>query len=350
MELDELIGGCGEWLKGTGPDSDIVISSRIRLARNVAETPFPQRADERTKGDVVRLLREKIQEFAPIAFKGYVEVQGLTKLDRQFLVERQLISRELAESSGPRGVFIGQNESVSLMLNEEDHLRMQGLRSGFSLMDCWQEVNHIDDELQSGISFAFNDELGYLTSCPTNVGTGIRVSVMLHLPALVITKEMQKVFQSMNKMSLAVRGLYGEGSQALGDFYQISNQATLGKSEEQIIQLVQNVIPKILVYEREARQSLLKQQRASLHDRVSRALGALLSAWQMSSEEAMQHLSYVRLGINLELLNDVDMRVINELFMLTQPAHLQKLRHESLDKPERDVARASYLRERLQVN
>lgn len=350
MELDELIGNCGEWIRGTGPESDIVMSSRIRLARNLTDTPFPPKADERTKGEVVALLRAKIQEFSPIAFMGYVEVQGLTKLDRQFLVERQLISRELAESSGPRGVFIGQQESVSLMLNEEDHLRMQGLRSGYDLMNCWQEINHVDDELQSGISFAFSDDLGYLTSCPTNVGTGIRVSVMLHLPGLVITKEMPKVFQAMHKMSLAVRGLYGEGSQSLGDFYQISNQATLGKSEEQIIHRVQHVIPEILGYERKAREKLLKDKRSELRDQVSRAFGTLTSAWQISSEEAMRHLSHVRLGINLELLDDVDIHTVNELLMMAQPAHLQKIRHETLDKPDRDVVRAGYLRERLHLN
>ncbi|MCA8991795.1 MAG: protein arginine kinase [Planctomycetaceae bacterium] len=350
MELDDLIGGCGEWLRGTGPESDVVISSRIRLARNLTDMTFPPRADERTKEDAANLLREKILELSPVAFMGYVEVQGLSKLDRQFLMERQLISRELADAKGARGVFIGTSESISLMVNEEDHLRLQGLRSGFDLMNCWQEVNHVDDELQTGISFAFSDDFGYLTSCPTNVGTGIRVSVMLHLPALVLTKEIQKVFQAMHKMSIAVRGMYGEGSQALGDFYQISNQTTLGKTEEQIVQRVQHVIPEILGYERDARQELLRKHRARLHDQVSRAQGILGSARQISTEEAMQHLSHVRLGINLELLDNIDLGTVNELVMLIQPAHLQKLRHESLDKPERDAARSALLRDKLRLN
>lgn len=350
VELDDLIGKCGEWARGTGPESDVVMSSRIRLARNLTDTPFPPRADDRTKRDVVHLLREKIVEFSPVSLPGYFPVQEMPKLDRTFLMERQLISRELSEAKGPRGVFIGANESVSLMLNEEDHLRMQGLRSGYDLNDCWHEINRIDDELQRGLSFAFNDELGYLTSCPTNAGTGIRVSVMLHMPAMVMTKEMQKVFQSMHTMGLAVRGLYGEGSQAMGDFYQISNQTTLGKSEEQIISKVQQVIPEVLGYERKARADLLKEFRPKLHDQVSRALGTLSSARQISSEEAMQHLSQVRLGIAVELLHDVSLKKVNELFMLIQPAHLQKLHHASLDKPERDNLRADYLREQLHSN
>ncbi|MCA9087691.1 MAG: protein arginine kinase [Planctomycetaceae bacterium] len=350
MELDALIEKSGEWLRGTGPESDIVVSSRIRLARNLADTPFPPQADERSKRDAVELLRAKILENSPVEFMGYVDVQDLSRLDRQFLVERQLISRELADSKGPRGVLINQSETVSLMVNEEDHLRLQGLRSGYALNDCWQEINGLDDDLQAGIAFAFSDEFGFLTSCPTNVGTGMRVSVMLHLPALVMTKEMQKVFQAMHKMSLAVRGLYGEGSQAMGDFYQISNQTTLGRSEEQIIQKVQSVVPEILSYERRARQELIKRDRARLHDQVSRALGVLSSARQISSEETMQLLSSVRLGFNLELIDNVDIRTINELFVQIQPAHLQKIRHESLEQPERNVVRAAYLRERLHLN
>lgn len=350
MELDALIEKSGEWLRGTGPESDIVVSSRIRLARNLADTPFPPQADERSKRDAVELLRAKILENSPVEFMGYVDVQDLSRLDRQFLVERQLISRELADSKGPRGVLINQSETVSLMVNEEDHLRLQGLRSGYALNDCWQEINGLDDDLQAGIAFAFSDEFGFLTSCPTNVGTGMRVSVMLHLPALVMTKEMQKVFQAMHKMSLAVRGLYGEGSQAMGDFYQISNQTTLGRSEEQIIHKVQSVIPEVLNYERKARQELIRRDRSQLHDMVSRAFGVLGSARQISSEETMKLLSSVRLGIHLGLLDDVDVQTVNELFVQIQPAHLQKIRHESLEPPERNAVRAAYLRERLHLN
>ena len=347
MDLDELKQTSGEWLRGMGPESDIVISSRIRLARNVADYPFPSRADEATSEEVGAFLKERIENLSAVSRLSFLDVNTLTKLDRQFLVERQLISREHAESHGWRGAVISSDESASLMINEEDHLRMQVLRSGYDLEQCWEEINRIDDELEEHVAFAFSNEFGYLTSCPTNAGTGMRVSVMLHLPALVMTKEIQKVFQAMHKMSLAVRGLYGEGSQAMGDFYQISNQVTLGKSEEQIIQTVRKVVPDILTYERRARLALVKGDRQRLHDQVSRALGVLSSARQISSEETMELLSSVRMGINLSLVDEIEMASVNELFMHTQPAHMQKIRGEILESNERNVVRAGYLRERL---
>ena len=237
MDLDHLVNTIGEWLRGSGPESDIVMSSRIRLARNLAQFPFLSRADDATRGEIATVLKKSVTQLskglgAPL---NYLNVDTLEGLDRQFLVERQLISRELSDSHGSRGVGFSDQERVSLMINEEDHLRIQVLRSGFDLDSCWEEISHIDDLLQEQMNFAFNEEWGYLTACPTNVGTGIRVSVMLHLPALVLTKEIQKVFQALQKISLAVRGLYGEGSQAMGDFYQISNQVTLGKSEDQLL-------------------------------------------------------------------------------------------------------------------
>ncbi|TWT50021.1 putative ATP:guanido phosphotransferase [Thalassoglobus neptunius] len=347
MEFDDLKGTSGEWLRGTGPESDIVISSRIRLARNVADFTFPPRADESTRRETEALLKENIQELSTASDLKVIDVNQIDDLDRKFLVERQLISREHAESSGARSACIGALETVSLMINEEDHLRMQVFRSGYALESAWTQINRIDDELEERVSFAFSDEFGYLTSCPTNVGTGMRVSVMLHLPALVLTKEIQKVFQAMHKMNLAVRGLYGEGSQAMGDFYQISNQVTLGRTEEQIIQNVKRVIPDILDYERRARQALIKEDRQRLHDQVSRALGVLSSARQISSEETMEKLSSVRMGINLGLVDDIEISTVNELFMHIQPAHLQKIRGEELESTQRNVVRAAYLRDRL---
>ena len=347
MDLDNLKGTSGEWLRGTGPESDIVISCRIRLARNVAEFPFPSHVQESTQREIENLLKEHITHLDRRSPLSYVNIQDASALDRKFLVERQLISREHAEGTGARGACVAPQETVSLMINEEDHLRMQVLRSGYDLDSAWEEINQIDDQLESRVSFAFSDEFGYLTACPTNVGTGMRVSVMLHLPALVLTKEIQKVFQAMHKMSLAVRGLYGEGSQALGDFYQISNQVTLGRSEEQIIQNVKRVVPDILAYERRARQALVKADRQRLHDQVSRALGVLSSARQISSEETMEKLSSVRMGINLGLVDDIEVTTVNELFMHIQPAHLQKIRGEVLESSERNVVRAAYLRERL---
>ncbi|MEM1062297.1 MAG: protein arginine kinase, partial [Planctomycetota bacterium] len=234
--------------------------------------------------------------------------------------------------------------------NEEDHLRIQVLHSGFDLEDTWRRVDALDDAIEEEVTYAFDDQFGYLTSCPTNCGTGIRVSVMLHLPALVLTKEIQKVFQALQKISLAVRGLYGEGSQAMGDFYQISNQTTLGKSEDEIIANLREVVPNIIGYERRYRDALVKRDRQQLHDQVARAHGILRNAQTISSEETMHLLSSLRMGINTGLIDDVEMQTVNELFIQTQPAHLQKLREEELPSSERNVARAAYLRSRLQLD
>jgi protein arginine kinase len=347
VDLNDLIEMRGEWMRGKGPEADIVMSSRIRLARNLAQFPFLTRADEEVRGEIERTLHRHVIDLSLGGDLTYFDVNQLEGVDRQFLVERQLISRELAESHGSRGVCFTEGENVSLMVNEEDHLRVQVLRSGFDLDTCWNEINRIDDLLEERVTFAFNEELGFLTACPTNVGTGIRVSVLMHLPALVMTKEIQKVFQALQKISLAVRGLYGEGSQAMGDFYQISNQITLGKSEEQLIKNLRDVIPSIISYERKVRQTLVKESRQALHDKISRAYGTLKSAQSISSEETMHLLSSVRMGVNLGLIDDLPIPTVNELFIHTQPAHLQKLRRSHLDSTDRNVARASYLRQRL---
>ncbi len=347
MDLNGLAQTSGEWLRGTGPESDIVISSRIRLARNLAQFPFLSRADDAARAEIESLLRDPISSLPVDGELTYFSVNNLDALDRQFLVERQLISREHAEMHGSRGVGVGEEENVSLMINEEDHLRLQVLRSGFALDECWNEINRIDDALEEHVTFAFSEQLGYLTACPTNVGTGIRVSVMLHLPALALTKEIQKVFQAMQKMRLAVRGLYGEGSQAMGDFYQFSNQVTLGPSEQEIIDKLKEVVDGIIKYERRVRDELVIKNRQRLHDQVSRAYGILRSAQTITSEETMHLLSSVRMGINLGLVDGLEIPTTNELFIQTQPAHLQKLRDEHLESAERNVARATYIRQRL---
>lgn len=350
MELNELTGKRGEWLQGTGPESDIIMSSRIRLARNLAQFPFLSRADDATRAEIERTLRKQVIELQGLGLFGYWDVNTLEGIDRQFLVERQLISRELSESHGSRGVGVSTAENVSLMVNEEDHLRIQVFRSGYNLDECWDEINRVDDLLEEKVDYAFSEQLGYLTACPTNVGTGIRVSVLLHLPALVMTKEIQKVFQALQKISLAVRGLYGEGSQAMGDFYQISNQVTLGKSEDQLLRTIKDVVPSIIAYERKVRTALVKENRQKLHDQVSRAYGILQTAQTISSEETMHLLSSVRLGVSLGLLDELSIQTVNDLFLNTQPAHLQKLRKAHLESAERNTARASYLRQRLSAD
>ena len=345
MKLDELTTSNGEWLKGTGPESDIVMSSRVRLARNLAQYPFVSRATEQERAEVEQFLHSRLTQL-PVAGKlDYLSLGELEEIDRQFLVERQLISREHAEAAGARAVVIDSREQISLMINEEDHLRIQCMHSGLDLRGVWEQVSAVDDEIEAVVPYAFHDRWGYLTACPTNVGTGIRVSVMLHLPALVITRQIDKVFRSLHKISLAVRGLYGEGSQAFGDFYQISNQTTLGRTEDDLISQVADVVPVLIDYERRARDFLLQETEQNVHDQVSRAHGILRTAQTISAEETMQLLSRVRLGVLLGLINDIGVADINLLLVRTQPAHLQKLRGVELETKDRNIERARYLRQ-----
>jgi protein arginine kinase len=347
MDFNELQSRAGEWLGGSGPESDIVISSRIRLARNVADFPFLSRANPKERGQLERTLREHITTAHLTADLSYFSLPSLSQVDRLFLVERHLISREHAFGKGPRGVAIGPLETISIMVNEEDHLRLQALRSGLQLRKTWEEINLVDDRLEKVVDYAFSSQFGYLTVCPTNVGTGMRASVMLHLPALVMTRQIEKVFQAVSKINLAVRGLYGEGTQASGDFYQISNQPTLGKTEPEIIANIESVIPKIVEYERQVRETLLENKREIVEDKVWRAYGMLQTARTINSEETMDLLSAVRMGVNLRLIPDLEMRTVNELFIFTQPAHLQRLERSELNSPERDITRATFIRNRL---
>lgn len=348
LNLDRLLDRLGEWLRGTGPESDVVISTRIRLARNLAGLPFTNRATPHQKAEAETLLRDAITTLDLSSPLRYYSMNDLSLVDRQFLVERQLVSRELAVVlEGPRGVAFDDRESISIMVNEEDQLRMQSMRSGFDLDHSWQAIDHIDDLLEARVEYAFSDDFGFLTACPTNVGTGMRASVMLHLPALGLTKQIEKAFKALQKINLVVRGLYGEGSRALGDFYQISNQITLGKSEATALNDIRAVISEVIRYERIARSTLLRETRQSFQDKVARALGTLQSSFMMTSEETMELLSAVRLGVHLNMLGDLSVPSLNELFMHTQPAHLQKLMGIPLDGEERNAARARHLKQKL---
>ncbi|MDG2380134.1 MAG: protein arginine kinase [Pirellulaceae bacterium] len=348
--IHRLAGQCGQWLRGSGPESDIVISSRIRLARNLADFPFVRRCTDHDRAAIESTVRDRLERCSDLSGLIFLDVADMESVDRQFLVERQLISRELAESAGARAVAIDAEEQHSLMINEEDHLRIQLMKSGLDLESTWAQINEIDDLIESQLNYAFHDQLGYLTACPTNVGTGMRVSVMLHLPALVITRQIDKVFRSLQKISLAVRGLYGEGSQAMGDFYQISNQITLGRDEQELIRQVGDVVPVLIDYERRAREYLVRESQKDLHDRVSRAYGILCTAQTISSEETMHLLSSVRMGVNLGLIQDVEIPTINQLFIHTQPAHLQKIRGIELGTADRNIERALYLQRHLLKN
>jgi protein arginine kinase len=305
------------------------------------------RATPQDRENTKKVLSDRVLEVVPQKDVLAIDIDKLEKIDCQFLVERHLISRELAEIQGARAAVIDTGEKFSIMINEEDHLRMQALQSGLNLQGVWEQINRIDDAIESKVTYAFHEKYGYLTACPTNVGSGLRVSVMLHLPALVITRQIDKVFRSLQKINLAVRGLYGEGSQAMGDFYQISNQITLGRSENDLVKQVGDIVPVIIDYERQAREFLIKESHENLHDRVSRAYGILRTAQTISSEETMHLLSSVRMGVNLGLINDLAIPTVNELFLRTQPAHLQKLTGGELDTSDRNIERARFLRRLL---
>lgn len=347
MKTSDITGNGTEWLRGSGSEADIVLSSRIRLARNVADFPFVVRMGAEQQAELADFLEHGILAANLAPNMNYIDVDAADELEKLYLQERQLISRELAEGEGKRGVAVGKMERTSVMVNEEDHVRLQVIRSGFELDDCWRLANRADSSLEEHIRYAFSPRLGYLTACPTNVGTGMRASVMLHLPGLVMTKQMRKVFAAMAKLNLAVRGMYGEGTEASSDLYQLSNQVSLGKSEEEIIQALKSVIPQLIKFERNAREYLLKHGRIAVEDRVWRAYGMLKSARTMSSQEAMIYLSQLRLGVNLGLVKDVHIDSLNELFILTQPAHLQKLEGKKLEEVKRDLIRATLIRKRL---
>jgi protein arginine kinase len=348
MELRELAQACGEWLRGDGPDAGVVISTRIRLARNVAGYPFLSRMDEDQRRDIMGQVHRAVDELKLVPQARFMELDTLSHIDRQFLVERHLISRELAAGDGIRAVLFGEREADSLMINEEDHLRLQVMRSGLQLESAWLRASELDDQLETKLRFAFSSRLGYLTACPTNVGTGLRASVMMHLPALVITRQIEKVFQAIARMRLAVRGLYGEGTQATGDFYQISNQVTLGKNEHEIIETLGLTIPRIIEYENKARETLIRESSVFLDDRIWRAVGMLQHARQMSSDETLSLLSAVRMGVHLGRIRGLDVASVNRLFIGTQPGHLQVVGGTELSPEDRDIARAEFVRKAMQ--
>ena len=348
MKLNDLVKQTSEWLKGTGPNSEIVISSRVRLARNLEKIIFSNWANKKQKGQALAVIDPVVKDLDFIKDKGLIlRVADIPSIDRQFLVERHLISREQVADVDSKAVAISSDEACSIMINEEDHLRLQVLQPGLNLDECWKKIGAIDGILSKKLNFAFSVKWGYLTSCPTNTGTGMRASVMLHLPALVSTKQINRVIQAIIKLGLTVRGLFGEGTEASGNFFQISNQVSLGRSEEEIIDNIKRIITQVLEYELNARQSLIKQNKSGLADQVWRSYGILKNAHIISSSETIELLSNVRLGIDLGLIKGVTSQIINELFILIQPAHLQKLEGKALDAKQRDIKRAELIRGKL---
>ena len=350
MNVGRITSQAGEWLCGAGPMSETVVSSRVRLARNLAGFPFVNRASVQQQCEIMGRCREETLGGRLGDGVVWIPLGDCDQLDLQWLVERNLISRQHAKSENdlPRAVAVGADETFSIMVNEEDHLRIQVLRSGMQLAEAFDQIDRIDDALEHQLDYAFSKRFGYLSACPTNVGTGIRVSVMLHLPALRLTGEIEKVRRAAREMQLAVRGMFGEGSEALGDLYQISNQTTLGRSEQEILSDFQHtVVPQIVAYEHQARQALLQQRPTQLDDRVWRAWAILTNAKLMNTDEVLSLLSHLRLGVNLGRVDTVDIRTVNELFLLTQPAHLQKLAGRQMDPAARREARAEFVCRKL---
>jgi protein arginine kinase len=338
-------------MKTAAPHDDIVLSSRVRMARNVAGFPFVNKSTQNQCQDVLNLAKPALLREDLERGMIWVDLNQSTLRDRRLLFERHLISKHLAEADHRRAVAVSGDEKLSVMVNEEDHLRMQMLAPGMQLAEVYARLTAVDDAIESKLDYAFSPRWGYLTACPTNVGTGIRFSVMMHLPALKITNELERVRRAAKDLHLAVRGYYGEGSESAGDFYQISNQVTLGRSEDELLEEFQrNIVPRIIDYEQQSRQMLLKKSPTLLDDRAHRALGTLRTARLLGAEEAMKLLSRVRLGVCMGRLTGVNLDAVNELFLQVQPAHLKLHAGAELDADALREARANLVRQRVGVN
>lgn len=336
------------WMTSHGEHSDIVLSTRIRLARNLTGYRFPiaysEEAAMAVDKEVSGALLDSVQ-------KGYtyMKMANLPSLERQVLVEKHLISPQLANPDRYGAVILSEGETVSVMVNEEDHIRIQCIYPGLQLEAAYEQADLVDDLLEKELSYAFDEEFGYLTSCPSNTGTGMRASVMMHLPALTITKQIDRIIPSIARLGMVVRGSYGEGSEALGNIYQVSNQTTLGKTEHEILTDLANITDRLIAHERKSRELLLSKSRIALENRLFRSLGTILYARLLPSNEAARCLSDVRLGIDLGIIEDIDMSILNELMIFMQPGFLQQYAGTELSQEERDIFRAQLFRERLDV-
>jgi protein arginine kinase len=346
MKIDAILTRPGDWLSG-GTWHPIVISSRVRLARNLAKLPFPGWAKKSERVRILEEIKPEVDTLSAIKEGFSEQLNELSATEKQVLVERHLISREHAAKGMGSAVVINSSQSISIMINEEDHLRMQAITCGLELEKTFQMIDEIDTALEGQLDFAFDEELGYLTACPTNVGTGMRASAMVHLPGLVLGEQINQVVNSVNKIGLAVRGLYGEGTEAMGNLFQVSNQTTLGEKEDQIIGRLHKVIETLIQRETQARENLLATKRTTLMDQIGRAYGILTHAYSISSKEALNLISVLRLGIDLGFFPEEGRAIINQLLMETQPAHLQNVSQQKLAAEERDHLRADIVRDRL---
>lgn len=336
-------------MSGKGAEPAHVLSTRVRLARNVSAVPFTHRAREEQLASILTSVTTAARRSPHLADGFAWKMNDLSALERAFLLERHLISRDMADARRTRGVLIGRAESASVMVNEEDHVRLQALVPGLQLYDAWELADTLDNDLDSVLEYAFADDWGYLTSCPTNVGTGMRVSVLVHLPSLVLTKQISKVVQGLSQMGLAVRGFYGEGSEVMGNFFQVSNQTTLGRSERESLDVLEKATRQLLEHEESARDQMMRDPltRTMLEDKIWRAYGTLQHARLLSSQEVVNLTSAVRFGVAVEMTGLPDIAALNEIVICAQPAHMQVMLGRHMDTSERRVERARYVRERL---
>lgn len=345
MTLDEMVRRHGSWLE-SGSTEGPVVSSRIRLARNLEDYCFPGWAAEEENHAVWKQMSSIFNTMdVPFLPFGMTDIPAL---DKEILFERHLISNELAQQEDSCGVFVSPDECLAIMVNEEDHIRIQSLQPGLNLQQAWKSADRIDDLLEQQLTYAFSPKLGYLTSCPSNVGTGMRASVMLHLPGLVLMEEMSPVINGISKIGLAVRGMWGEGSEAAGNMYQISNQITLGRRESDIVAHLEQIVLELIEHENNARTRLMNEKALLVEDHVARAFGLLSNARLISSGEALNLLSTLRLGLDLGIVDQFSSRELDTLFISIQPAHLQKLEKKALSADERDVVRARMLRDYME--
>lgn len=334
------------WMVPYGEDSDIVMSTRIRLARNLTGTHFPIAFTEEDAMTVDKAVSGVLLDSAETGY-SYIKMADLPTLERQVLVEKHLISPGLANPDRYGAVILSDDETISVMVNEEDHIRIQCICPGLQLEEAYKHADLVDDQLEKELAYAFDENFGYLTSCPSNTGTGMRASVMMHLPALTMTKQINRIVPAITRLGLVVRGSYGEGSEALGNIYQISNQTTLGKTEKEILTDLKNITIRLIAHERKSREILLTKSRVALENKLFRSLGTILYARLLQSGEAARCLSDVRLGIDLGIIEDINMSILNELMIFMQPGFLQQYADAELTQEERDTLRAKLFRERL---
>jgi len=347
MHFSALLKSPAEWMQVPGPESEIVMTSRVRLARNLRGHPFPGWAKKEERAVVMAEIQPALEGLAEMRDSFSEEMTKLSALEKQVLVERHLISREHAARGAGCSSVMNRRQSVSVMVNEEDHLRMQAIRPGLQLLSAFRSVDQIDSTLERDLPFAFDHRYGYLTACPTNLGTGMRASAMLHLPGLVLDNQINQTIQGANKIGLAVRGLYGEGTEALANLFQISNQTTLGSTEEEIIQHLDRVIHQLIENERNARLKILEERPTMLQDQIGRAYALLKYAHIIPSKEALNCLSMIRVGCDLGFIPVEERETVNLLLTEIQPAHLQISAKRKLNPEERDILRADTIRNRL---